>query len=258
MNPETLLPETGTIRLADPALTGWRRMRAAALIVLCVPFTPCFGQAAPFQPFTIHYEVRHNTMLLARMERTLRRGDNGTFVYESKSTPAGILSAMFRDHIIERSVWELVEDRPRPLRYQYHHTGRKDERHVVLDFDWDKGSVTNTINEDPWNMKIPADTQDKLLYQYTMMLDMREGEKGLEYNVADGGELKVYQFDVVGREELRTPVGRLKTVKLQRIHGERKTVVWCAVDLGYLPVRLEQHRDRRMVAVTVSAIDGIR
>ncbi len=234
----------------------------AVTLVLCLLVSLCFTQAspaaAPMQPFTIQYEVRHNSMLLAKMERTLRRGDNGTYIYESKSIPAGILSAILNDHIVEQSIWEYVNDRPRPLKYQYHHTGRKDERHVVLDFDWDKGSVTNTVNDDPWNMKVPVDAQDKLLYQYTMMLDMQDGEMELGYNVADGGEMKVYQFEIVGREELRTPVGRLKTIKLQRIHGDRKTVVWSAIDLGYLPVRLEQHRNRRMVAVTVSAIDGIR
>lgn len=197
-------------------------------------------------------------MLLAKMERTMRPGDNGTFIFESKSQPAGILSAMLSDHIVEQSVWEYVNDRPRPLKYQYHHTGRKDERHVVLDFDWDRGLVTNTVNDNPWNMKVPIDAQDKLLYQYTMMLDLQDGEIDIGYNVADGGEMKVYQYEVAGREELKTPVGRLKTIKLQRIHGDRKTVVWCAIDLGYLPVRLEQHRNRRMVAVSVSAIDGIR
>lgn len=252
---------TGIIPLADPAPPKRRLMRMHAVLLLlpCLPFlSPPTPAAEPTAPFTVRYEVRHNSMLLARMERTLRNGDNGTHVLESVSTPAGILSAIFRDRIVERSEWEYVDERPRPIKYQYHHTGRKDERHVVLDFDWDKGSVTNIVNDDPWNMKIPADAQDKLLYQYTMMLDMRDGDMSLKYNVADGGELKVYEYEVVGREEVRTPLGRLQTVKLQRFHGDRRTLVWCAVDLGYMPVRLEQYRDRRMVTVTVTAIDEAR
>lgn len=237
---------------------GGMLLRAAAVAVsvtLLPAWLPAVEAAAPLEPFTIRYEVRHNSMLLARMERSLRRGDNGLFILESVSKPAGFLSTMLRDHIVERSHWEYVEDRPRPLKYEYHHTGRKDERHVVLYFDWDRGLVTNTVNNDPWQMKIPDDAQDKLLYQYTMMLDMQDGSIGREYHVADGGELKVYRYEVVGREELRTPLGRLKTVKLERRHGDRRTVIWCAIDLGYLPVRLEQHRDRRMVAVTVSAFE---
>ncbi len=233
-------------------------LRAAAVAVtlaLLPAWPPAVEAAAPLEPFTVRYEVRHNSMLLARMERSLRRGANGTWVLESVSKPAGFLSTVLRDHIVERSIWEYVAERPRPLKYEYHHTGRKDERHVVLDFDWDRGSVTNTVNNDPWQMKIPDDAQDKLLYQYTMMLDMQDGGIGREYHVADGGELKIYRYEVVGREELRTPVGRLKTIKLERMHGDRRTVIWCAIDLGYLPVRLEQHRDRRMVAVTVSAIE---
>ncbi len=248
----SLIPES---RLARPVSARALFAIALCLLLAVIAQRPATG-AAPPEPFTIAYEVRHNSMLLAKMVRTLRHGDNGTYVFESTSTPAGILSALLRDHIVERSEWEYVDGRPRPFRYQYHHTGRRTERHVVLDFNWDKGSVTNTVNDDPWQMKIPDETQDKLLYQYTMMLDMRDGEPGLEYHVADGGELKLYQYDIVGHEDLRTPIGHLKTIKLQRIHGDRKTVVWCAIDLGYTPVRLEQHRDRRMVAVTVSAYDA--
>ncbi len=252
----TLLPTTTPPPRADRA--GGLLSRAAAMaacLVILPAWSPAVPAAAAPEPFTIRYEVRHNSMLLARMERSLRRGDDGSWILESVSRPAGFLSTMLRDHIVERSIWEYVEERPRPLKYEYHHTGRKDERHVVLDFDWDRGSVTNTVNNDPWQMKIPNDTQDKLLYQYTMMLDMQDGGIGREYHVADGGELKLYRYEVVGREELRTPVGRLKTIKLERMHGDRRTVIWCAIDLRYLPVRLEQHRGHRMVAVTVSAIE---
>lgn len=233
-----------------------RTLAVACGLLLLAAWSPVLLASGAPQPFTVHYEVRHNSILLARMVRSLRPAADGTFVFESRSTPAGLLSTMRRDLIEERTLWEVVDERPRPIQYQYHHTGRRDERHVVLDFDWTRGLVTNTVNNKPWQMRIPADTQDKLLYQYTMMLDLQAGRQELAYPVADGGELKTYRFEEARREELKTALGRLQTVKLQRFHGDRRIVIWVAPDLGYLPVRIEQHRDRRMVAVTITRIEN--
>lgn len=225
----------------------------AVLLLTGISALPVRAETPP-QPFSVDYELRHNSLLLARMQRTLRAGEDGTYVYESRSTPAGFLSAILRDRVVETSVWRLDGGRPQPLQYEYHHTGGKEERHVELDFDWNHKVVVNTVNEQPWSMKIPAATQDKLLYQYTMMRDLPEGAKTLEYEVADGGELKTYRFELLGRETIKTALGHLETVKLQRISGKRRTVIWCAPQHGYMPVRVEQHRDRKVLTLTVSAI----
>lgn len=235
--------------------------RAAAMLCMLIPASamlPPSQAMEPLQPFTISYDVRHNSMLLARMERRLRADGDGGFILEAESRPAGMLSAIRRDHVVERSEWLFIDDRPRPVRYEYHHSGRRDERHVVLKFDWDKGSVINIINDDPWRMDIPDDALDKLLYQYTMMLDLQQGARVLDYRIADGGELKTYRFEPVGEEVLDTAIGKLRTLKLQRNHGDRKTFIWCAIDRGYLPVRFEQHRDRRMVTVTITRVSQAR
>ena len=241
----------------NPGRVLFRRdaLRVLAAMLLAAALAPsAFAIAPPPQPFAVAYELRHNSMLLARMERTLRPGENGTYVYESRSTPAGLFSAIRRDRVVESSVWDFVGERPRPLHYEYHHTGRGADRHVELDFDWHTGTVVNTINDLPWSMRVPDSVQDKLLYQYTMMRDLQNGESELAYEVADGGELKTYRFDLLGRETLKTPLGRLETVKLQRVSGDRRTVIWCAPQYGYMPVRVEQHRDRNVVTLTVSAI----
>lgn len=212
--------------------------------------------AGQVTPFTARYDFSHNSFLLAKMERTLRK-EGETYVFESKSETAGILSAFLDDRIRESSEWILFDGKPRPLSYQYHHTGREDERHVELDFDWGKGVVTNTVNKDPWQMEVPEGTQDKLLYQYTLMRDLQDGKKDLEYEVADGGHLKTYEFRHLGEENMETPLGELTAVKLQRTHGSRRTVIWCAAALDYLPVRIEQHKDGKTLRMVIRGVEGI-
>lgn len=212
----------------------------------------------PIHTFTARYDFTANNLLVARMERSLRASADGSYIFESKSEAAGMLSVLLSDNIDESSAWILADGRPRPLKYQYHHTGRKQgERHVVLDFDWKKGIVTNRINDDPWTMKVPTGAQDKLLYQYTLMRDLQEGRKTLSYDIADGGELKNFRFERMGEETVATPLGRLQAVKLQRIRGSRRTVIWCATALDYLPVRIEQHKDSKVLTMLIRELEGI-
>ncbi len=243
----------GRVLCRRGAPSGPVLMLLAALLLTGMPPSPAHGETTP-RPFTVDYELRHNSLLLARMQRTLRAGENGTYIYRSRSTPAGFLSAIMRDRVEETSVWRLDGERPQPLQYEYHHTGGGEERHVALDFDWSNKVVVNTVNEQAWSMKIPAETQDKLLYQYTMMLDLQREVAALAYEVADGGELKTYRFELLGRETIKTALGRMETVKLQRINGKRRTIIWCAPQHAYMPVRVEQHRDRKVLTLTVSAI----
>lgn len=240
-----------------------RRLIAILPLCLCallLPVSVANPAGTPVRNFTIHYNFSHKSLLLARMVRTLRANGDGTYTLESRSEAVGIAALLLNDNITEHSVWDLADGRPRSLHYEYHHSGRKKgDRHAVLDFDWRKGIVTNKINDDPWTMRVPTGTQDKLLYQYTLSRDLQQGTQipAYAYDVADGGELKSFRFERLGTEEIDTPIGRLQTVKLQRVHGSRRTVIWCAATLDYNPVRIEQHKDGKVLTMEIRKIEGI-
>lgn len=213
---------------------------------------------APHRPFVASYELRHRSMLVARTVRTLRPLADGQWVYESRTEPAGLLSAVRRDRVVERSLWRGAgaDHRPRPLSYEYHHTGRSEERHVALSFDWEREApdVTTTINGEAWRMAVPDAAQDKLLYQYTISLDLAEGAPEFVYEVADGGELKMYRFEDKGVDVLDTALGRIRAVRLERVSGSRRTVIWFSPAHHHLPVRVEQHREGRTAVMTISEL----
>lgn len=244
-------------------MTSPRRIRGcrnaarvlAVLFVTALGWLPARAAETPHSPFVATYELRHNAVLLARMERSLRAETDGTWVYESRSWPAGFLGVIRRDRINERSVWHQGEEHLQPLHYEYHHTGRGSDRHVILDFDWDKQTVTNEINGNAWRLTLPGPVQDKLLYQYALTRDLRRGENELRYEVADGGGIKVYRFERGETETLETRLGKLETIKLNRLDSEGRTTIWCAPALDYMPVRVEQYRDRRMLSLTITALE---
>ncbi|MGQ9425959.1 DUF3108 domain-containing protein [Gilvimarinus sp. F26214L] len=137
-------------------------------------------------------------------------------------------------------------DRIQPLRYVYERSGLGRDRELVVDFDWDKRQVVNDASDKPWRMEVPAGALDKLSWQLQIRTDLLNGRPLLEYDVADGGSLKQYSFEVLGEEEVDTDAGRFKAVKVKRLRdedAERHTIFWMAKEWDYLVVRLLQKEE---------------
>ena len=234
----------------------WKFFSAALFATVTVAAAGAESPPA-LAPFTVDYTFSNSGINLVHMTRTLRHDGDGRYILKSESRAMNILAWFDDGKITETSTWHFVDGTPRPLHYEYLRTGRKD-RHVELDFDWHKGIVTNTINNDPWTMKIPPQTQDKLLYQLTLMLDLKADKTPIVYRIADGGKMKTMNFSRLGEETVSLPVGKLNAVKLFTKTSKRSTTVWCARDFDYLPVRIEHvGKDGRTVLMEATRIKGL-
>jgi hypothetical protein len=221
-------------------------------------FSTASAMANPGLPeqFSIKYQLTKGPITLAEMTRKLYSNGNGGYIYESFSEPVGYARWFTKSTLLEKSEWIYHENKLRPLNYSYDRSGGKRKRHVKLKFDWDKLRVTNTINNDPWTMAITDSTLDKLLYHLAVMHDLQLGHDNLEYKVADGGSLKDYKFQVLGKETIKTKLGKIETLKILR-PGKRKTILWCAPELNYIPVRIEQNEKEGHLRMQVIELSGI-
>ena len=235
-----------------------RVLAQLGLLALCWSVIGHGDTQAPLPLFHAEYNLKRNGVTLGMNTRALAKGTDGTFIYSSTTKATGIIAWFVKDQIDEYSKWRFDGQHIRPIEYIYNRHGGSKTRHVKLDFDWQHHTVTNTIDGDPWRMEIPPDAQDKLVYQLSIMNDLRNGKKNLEYKIADGGKLKDYSFDILGEEMLNTAMGRIKTVRIQRIGDVRDTTVWCAPQLSYLPVRLEQQdTDGANLIMQITSVRGI-
>ena len=213
---------------------------------------------AAFPSFSADYVLKRNGITLGNATRSLRPASDGRYIFESLTYATGVIAWFVKDRIEERSTWALNGGQVRPLEYVYDRHGGKKTRRVKLAFDWERMIVTNTIDGDPWRMDIPADAQDKLLYQLAIMQDLKNGRDNLQYNIADGGRLKNYEFEILGEETLNTPLGKFNTIKIERLDDKRDTTVWCAPALNYLPVRLEQQEsDGSRLSMDILSVKGL-
>ena len=208
----------------------------------------------------VAYEVYRSGMKIANMQRKISRLADGRLLYRSETKVVGLARIFRKDHIIEQSTWRFTDGKLIPELYEYSHTGRKKDRNVSVDFDWEKKQVSNLVNGSTWQMPATEGMLDKLLYQYSIMRDMQAGKSSLRYVVADGGPEKLYVFESLGEEVLDTQLGKLKTIKMVRhfTDSDRQSIFWSAPDLGYLPVKLENIDDGVKTIVTIHSVSGLQ
>lgn len=219
---------------------------------------PTLGLAAELVPFSAVYTVKMGIITIGETRRELSATKDGTYLFESITVPKGMAKMLTSGQVIERSQWKPTGDTLVPLAYTYFNSGTKKNRNVRISFDWENRVIVNNINGDLWQMGLEDGTQDKLLYQLSIMKDLAEGETDLKYPVADGGRLKTYHFEWKGVETIKTPAGTFDTVRLRRMHGKTTTTIWCAAKLGFLPVRIQQQkRDEGPSTATLTSVVGL-
>lgn len=161
---------------------------------------------------------------------------------------------------LSKMQWNPAQQTISPLHYSYARRGLSKDRTAELSFDWKNKTVTNNVQKTNWQMDIAQKVQDKLSYQVQMQQDLLNGHKNFVYQIADGGRLKEYKFEIVGEELLDTPLGKVNTIKVKRSreNDERVTYAWLAKNWNYLLVRLQQEEkgDAYTIYIHKATVDG--
>lgn len=194
-------------------------------------------------------------------------GFNITVTNRLTKTDDGLYNLLFKADSMIGSIteesqmqWNAEQQTIAPLKYTYARRGLGKDRNAELLFDWKNKTVTNNVQKTSWEMDIAQKVQDKLSYQLQMQQDLLNGRESFEYQIADGGRLKKYQFTTVGEEMLETPLGKVNTVKIKRSRedNERVTYAWLAKDWNYLLVRLQQEEKGEAYTIYIhkATVDG--
>lgn len=227
------------------------------ILLLCVTN---IALAQDIPDFSANYLVRLNGIQAGELKRTLKTEEQGLRRFTSVSQAKGVFSFFKPDVIEETSVWSLKDDRVLPQKYLYLRTGGKKDKYLQMLFDWNKKQVSIDDKEQPWVLDIETGVLDKLVYQISLMRDLDKGKDKVNYLIADGGHLKTYQIQVLGKETITTPLGKIETLKLTRHRDkpkDRETTLWCAPALDYLPVKLEHVEDGTTFTALLRRLKGI-
>lgn len=234
-----------------------------AQFLLCLAMIALADNAAAAElppPHTAYYRLYKGIVILAKTRRSFSqdKSHDNQYIFKSYTEPAGVGKIITGTRIKEQSNWMFKDNAAIPLSYTYVHRGGDNDRDVKLLFDWEKNKVTNIINGDPWTMDLVPNIQDKLLYQFSLMMDLKKGVKEFSYEVADGGKLKSYHGTVIGETVIETDIGKFNTVIVRREHDGRRTTFWCAKQMHFIPVQIEQVKNGSTVTARLYEVKGVK
>lgn len=214
--------------------------KALALLLGMLPFA---AGAAVLSPFSAVYEVTRDGMSLGHARFTLTTEGSNCYFYRGVANPEG-LAALLVGKSTEESHFCLQGGRLRTQSYSTSREGGDKKDNYKLNFDWLKG-VVSTNNSEP--RTLPDDAVDSIAMHIAIRKILQDAggslpSQPIELSVVDDDGVKDYSFAVSGHEQLKTAVGKVDTVLVERINTKRKIRFWLAPSLDYLPVKFEQQR----------------
>jgi hypothetical protein len=176
------------------------------------------------------------------------------YTLTSQRQTAGLASLRNSDRIIQTSTGKIVEHGLQPDTFDETRITGNGRQVVQATFDreaqllhLDDGSET----------PLPGDAQDALSFMYQISQLPLQGEF-FAVPVSDGTQLQQYQIEIGTRQDLATPLGKLRVLHLRRMHeqGAAYFEIWLGMQYRMLPVkfRLVDSADRVIEEYLISDI----
>lgn len=236
-----------------------RRLLSLSVAAWAVLAAPAGGAAAFPAQFSANYTVSLNGQEMGVMARTVSRQGPGGYLFRSELKATHGLYALLRVKVVEESRWRLAGGQVQPIEYHSAQTGPK-RRESTARFDWERMLVHVTHKKQSTELKATSGMLDKLLYQLVLMRDLQSGRSPIHYTVVDGNKIRNYPVEIMGEEDIETPLGTLQTLKVRyrKPGSERSTTLWCAKSLGYLPVRLDHfEKEGERTSALIQSVNGL-
>ena len=217
-----------------------RIVLAALLIVLFLP-VPAAADIA-LTPHSAEYKIKIS-VLGGRLNTELRTTPTG-YIATHTVTPTGMSRMFARGSIEESSEFNTARDGVRPKSYSSIDTISRDKGKASIWFDWDAGEARGTVNGEEVVSIMDGLAHDRVSIQYELMHDLLNDMPGARYTMFEVDRLRPIEIRNVGTRTVKVPAGKFEVVGIQhQAQGsKRRTTLWCAPDLDYLPVLIEQHR----------------
>jgi hypothetical protein len=208
--------------------------------------------AAPLQaeplltPHKATYKIKIS-VLGGQLDTELRQtatGYSATHIVE----PTGMSRMFSRCSIAETSDFDSAADGVRPREYVSDDTLSREEEHARIHFDWDTGEARGTVNGNEVVSVIDGLAHDRVSIQYELMHDLISGNASDKYTMFEIDRLRPVNVQVIGEKTVKVPAGEFQVIGVQhQAEGSKRvTTLWCAEQLGYLPVIIEQHRKGKL------------
>ena len=188
--------------------------------------------------------------------------DNGRYVLQATTSTAGIVKLFKSYELDQYSSGRYGKDGLQPDLYSEERKERFGKQRIAVEFDLAAQRAHFSNGKD---MALPPETQDILsvMYQFPPLAHTEIAA----VSVCNGKKIEHYQFGVTVDETIDTPLGKLLTVHLHKLHAanEEGLDIWLAREYRLFPVKLrftekngEVSGEAVITDIRVSEEEGVR
>ena len=222
-------------------------MKLLSHILLTTALSLVAGAAAAVEltPHQAEYKVRIS--VVSGQLNTELRADETSYVATHVVKPTGMSRVITRGRMQVSSKFTTAADDVRPVTYHAIDT-IKDDPEAHITFDWDTNQARGTVGEEDVVLQLDGLSHDAVSIQYQLMLDLINDRPNASYVLFDVDKMRVANVRNVGTKTVKTKAGQFEVVGIehQKEGSSRTTTLWCAAELDYLPVIIEQHRKGKL------------
>lgn len=222
-------------------------MKLLSHIALLAALTLAAGQslAVDLTPHRAEYKVRIS-VVSGQLNTELLSSEAG-YVATHVVKPTGMSRVITRGRMQVSSEFTSAEDGVRPISYHAIDTIR-DEPEARITFDWETNEARGTVGEQDVVLQLDGLSHDAVSIQYQLMHDLINERQNASYVLFDVEKMRVANVRNVGTKSVKTQAGQFDVVGIehQKEGSSRTTTLWCAPELDYLPVVIEQHRKGKL------------
>lgn len=178
------------------------------------------------------------------------------YVISSVVEATGLFSLIKPGKLVQTSQGNLTGRGLEPD-YFWIERGQSADTTESAQFDRRNNTLTYGSGDERRTVPLPDQAQDLLSFVYQLAF-IAPQTGAIQLFISNGRKLDSYDYGVVGEEVLDTPMGKLKTLHLIKIHaaGEDSVDIWLGAEYRYLPVKVRlTDEDGDSVEQVASKID---
>ena len=185
------------------------------------------------------------SVVSGQLNTELRATETG-YVATHVIKPKGI-AKLYGGQMRVRSEFTTTAGGVRPVSFHEVDTIR-DDPETRIQFDWTTNQASGTVGSEEVHLQLDGIAHDNVSIQYALMHDLLNGGPGETYVLFDVDKMRIANVRNVGTRQIKTKAGSYDAVGIQhqKEGSSRVTTLWCAAELDYLPVVIEQHRKGKL------------
>jgi hypothetical protein len=197
-------------------------------------------------PHTAEYKVRFS-VASGRLNTELEATEFG-YVARHTIVPTGLSRLVRRGSIAEVAEFATNAHGVSPIAYRSRDSLSSDKVRADIRFDWDANEASGTINDEDLVSALQGLSYDRVSIQYALMHDLLDDGPNTQYRMFDVDKLKTVNVRSIGHKQIKVPAGTFNAIGIQHQaeNSSRVMTLWCAEELDYLPIIIEQHRKGKL------------